>query len=384
MSGVAGDRHDRRLGELVAPSDWTNPTPRGRYNLVVVGAGTAGLVTAAAAAALGARVALVERAALGGECLNTGCVPSKALLRAARAVAEARRATELGVRFAGPIEVDFGAVMERMRRLRAQLAAHDSAARFRGLGVDVYLGHGRFTGADALEVAGRTLRFARACIATGSRPLVPPIPGLAQVRHHTNETIFSLTELPRRLAILGGGPIGCELAQAFARFGSHVSLIEQSARILSREDAEAAELVQRALAADGVELLLETELVEARPGPGGAVALALEARGARRALEADELLVAAGRAPNVGDLGLEALGVAFDERRGVHVDDHLRTANRRVYAAGDVCSEHRFTHAAEAAAGIVGATRCSSGARGRASCSCPAPPTPTRSWRGWG
>jgi pyruvate/2-oxoglutarate dehydrogenase complex dihydrolipoamide dehydrogenase (E3) component len=356
MSAAPGDAHDRRLLEQVAPVDWINPTPRGRYNLVVLGAGTAGLVTAAAAAALGAEVALVEREALGGECLNTGCVPSKALLRAARAVSEARGSPALGARFAGPVGVDFGAVMERMRRLRADLAAHDSAARFRGLGVDVYLGRGRFTGPDALEVAGRTLRFARACIATGSRPQVPPIPGLDQVRYHTNETIFALTELPRRLAVLGGGPIGCELAQAFARFGSRVALIERAGRVLAREDSEAAEAVQRALSADGVELLLGNELGLVRRGQGASVALELAAPdggGARRVLEVDELLVAVGRAPNVADLGLEDLGVAFDGDRGVHVDDFLRTTNRRVFAAGDVCSEHKFTHAAEAAAGIV-------------------------------
>ncbi|RMF70697.1 MAG: FAD-containing oxidoreductase, partial [Planctomycetota bacterium] len=235
------DEHNQRLLDAVHPADWTNPAPTGRYNLVVIGAGTAGLVAAAGAAGLGAKVALIERRLMGGDCLNYGCVPSKALIRCARAVADVRAAHEFGLDTPNSVRVDFAAIMERMRRLRAQIAPHDSARRFRDLGVDVFLGDARFTGRDTVEVAGQTLRFARACIATGARPAAVPIPGLAEAGFLTNETVFSLTEMPRRLAVLGAGPIGCELAQTFARFGAEVTLIDLAPQILIREDRDAAE-----------------------------------------------------------------------------------------------------------------------------------------------
>src|SRR5438067_506664 len=208
------DSHNERLEANVHPPDWVNPVPAERYNLVVLGAGTAGLVTAAGAAGLGAKDALVERDLMGGDCLNVGCVPSKALLRCARAAADVRDAGAFGVRVPTGVSVDFPAVMERMRRLRADLSPHDSAARFRALGVDVFLGLARFTARDAVEVEGKTLRFAKAVIATGTRAAHPPVPGLEQAGFLTNETAFTLTELPRRLAVLGAGPVGCELAQA--------------------------------------------------------------------------------------------------------------------------------------------------------------------------
>ncbi len=206
------DEHDATLLARVRPRDWMNPTLSGRYNLVVIGAGTAGLVTVAGAAGLGAKVALVERGLFGGDCLNTGCVPSKALLRSARAVAEVRSAHDLGVRVHGDVQTDFGAIMSRMRALRAQIAEHDAVARFQALGVDVFLGEARFSGRDSVRVDGVELRFARACIATGSRPRVPPIEGLQSSGYLTNETLFDVKSLPRRLAVVGGGPIGCEMA----------------------------------------------------------------------------------------------------------------------------------------------------------------------------
>ncbi|RME92601.1 MAG: FAD-containing oxidoreductase, partial [Verrucomicrobia bacterium] len=192
------DEHNRRLVANAHPSDWQNPEPPGRYHLVVLGGGTAGLVSAVGAAGLGARVALIEKRLMGGDCLNTGCVPSKALLRAAKAAAEVRQAERFGLRPPGEPGIDFAAVMERVRRLRADISPHDSAARFRELGVDVYLGEGRFTGPDTLEVGDRRLRFARAVIATGARAAVPNVPGLADTPFLTNETLFSLTALPRR------------------------------------------------------------------------------------------------------------------------------------------------------------------------------------------
>ena len=219
------DDHNQALVENVHPPAWINPAPSGRYNLVVIGAGTAGLVAAAGAAGLGARVALVERELMGGDCLNVGCVPSKALIRAARAVADVRDAGAFAIHVPGGPQVDFPAVMRRMRRLRAELSPIDSATRFKGLGVDVFLGQGAFTARDAVTVGGQTLRFKKAVIATGARAVAPPIPGLHESGYLTNETVFSLTSLPRRLAVIGGGPIGCELAQAFARFGARVHVV---------------------------------------------------------------------------------------------------------------------------------------------------------------
>src|SRR5579872_4953127 len=237
------DAHNQFLVSNVHPPDWANPEPAARYHLVVIGAGTAGLVTAAGAAGLGARVALVERELLGGDCLNVGCVPSKALIRAARAAAQVRDAAQFGIHVPPGVRIDFAGVMERMRRLRAGISAHDSAARFRSLGVDVYLGQAAFTGPNTVAVAGQTLRFRRAVIATGARADRPAIPGLAEAGFLTNETVFSLTELPPRLAVIGAGPIGCELSQAFARFGSRVHLLGNRPQILPREDRDAAEQV---------------------------------------------------------------------------------------------------------------------------------------------
>lgn len=347
------DEHNRELACNVHPTPWTNPTATGRYNLVVIGAGTAGLVAAVIAAGMGGKVALLERELMGGDCLNVGCVPSKALISAARAAAAVANAGEFGVRVPEGTTVDFPAVMERLRRLRAKISSNDSATRFSDLGVEVFLGSGRFTGPDTVEVAGQTLRFARACIATGARAAALPIPGLEQAGYLTNETLFSLTELPARLAILGGGPIGCEMAQAFARFGSRVSVIERADHVLAREDSDAAAIVQAALERDGVELVLGAGLKSVHQGPHGKVLTFTDEGGTERTLEVDELLVGVGRAPNVNGLGLETAGVKFDERTGVEVDDHLRTANPKIYAAGDICSAYKFTHTADAAAGIV-------------------------------
>ena len=342
------DAFSRKLLHAVHPADWTNPEPPPRYHVVVIGGGTAGLVCAAGAAGLGARVALAERDLLGGDCLNVGCVPSKALLAAARAAASARTAARFGVR-TGDVVVDFPAVMERMRRLRSDLSGHDSAARFRGLGVDVYLGEGRFTGPDAVEVGGKTLHFRRAVLATGARAAKPDIPGLEEIGYLTNETVFNLTELPRRLAVVGAGPIGCELAQAFARFGSEVFLLGRQPTVLPREDAEATAIAARALERDGVKVLLGVRTVRAEKAGDDRVIHLSDGREVR----ADAVLVGVGRAPNVEGLGLEAAGVEYDPKKGVIVDDCLRTTNPRVYAAGDVCSRYQFTHAADAMARIV-------------------------------
>jgi pyruvate/2-oxoglutarate dehydrogenase complex dihydrolipoamide dehydrogenase (E3) component len=345
------DEHNHRLIENVHPVDWQNPAPKGKYHLVVLGGGTGGLVTAAIGAALGARVALVERHLMGGDCLNVGCVPSKAVIRAGRAW---RSAHEASSRFGGP-EVtgtgDFAAVMERMRRIRAEMSPVDSAARFRDLGVDVFLGKGRFVGPDALEVGTTRLHFRRAVIATGGRAAIPAIPGMEEAGCLTNETVFSLTSLPERLVVLGGGPIGCELAQAFARLGSRVTLLEQAERILVREDAAAAAVVAESLSRDGVRIISGAHVVqvERRDGERKVRYTCAERT---ESVTGDEILIATGRSPNIQDLGLDAAGVRFGPE-GLDVDDRLRTSNPRIYAVGDVVSKYQFTHAADAQARMV-------------------------------
>jgi pyruvate/2-oxoglutarate dehydrogenase complex dihydrolipoamide dehydrogenase (E3) component len=345
------DEHNRRLLENVHPAGWVNPEPRGRYHLVVIGAGTAGLVTAAAAAGLGARVALIERHLMGGDCLNVGCVPSKAIIRAARAWQEAREAHRL---FGAPQTVhpgNFGAVMERMRRIRADLSPPDSVHRFRQLGVDVFLGEGRFVGPTAVEIGEKRLEFRRAVIATGGRPQAPDIPGLKSGSYQTNETIFSLTELPSRLVVIGAGPIGCELAQAFARFGSQVTVIDLAEHALPREDADVASVVEGAMERDGVVLRLGASISRVE-WSGGEKRIVLQGPNGEETVQGDEILVATDRVPNVEGLNLEAAGIGYD-REGVRVNDRLRTTNHRVYAAGDICSRFQFTHVADALARIV-------------------------------
>ena len=346
------DEHNRRLQANTHPSDWVNPEPSGRYNLVVIGAGTAGLVTAAGAAGLGAKVALIEKYLTGGDCLNVGCVPSKALIRCARTAAEVRGAGEYGVTVEGAVTVDFPGVMERMRRLRAGISPNDSVQRFRDLGIDVFLGEGRFSAPDTIDVAGKRLRFARAVIATGARAVAPPIKGLAEAGYLTNETVFSLTELPPRLAVIGGGPIGCEMAQAFARFGSKVTLVQSGAHVLPREDSDAARRVEAAMVRDGITIMCGGETAEVRR-QGEEEIIRLNCGGKEHEATVDAILVGVGRAPNVEGLNLEAVGVKYDTRAGVFVNEYLQTTNPHIYAAGDICSKYKFTHAADAMARIV-------------------------------
>lgn len=340
------DEHNLKLESNVHPRDWQNPTPDGTYNIVVIGGGTAGLVTAAGAAGLGAKVALIERDLLGGDCLNVGCVPSKAIIAAARRAAQVRDASEFGVNVPDGVTVDFGAAMERMRKLRADISPHDSAARFRDLGIDLYLGGGKFTGPDTIEVEGQRLKFKKACIATGARASAPPIPGLEDVEYLTNETLFSLTEIPKRFGIVGAGPVGCEMAQSFARLGSEVFLIESSQGILPREDPDAAKVVQQSLERDGVKILCCGRELQISRADEQKVRLKVESEEGGYDEVVDKLLVAVGRVPNVEGLGLEEAGVEFT-RKGVVVNDRQQTSNPAIYAAGDICSPYQFTHAAD-------------------------------------
>ncbi|MGE0120891.1 MAG: NAD(P)/FAD-dependent oxidoreductase [Dongiaceae bacterium] len=318
-------------------------------DICVIGAGSAGLSVAAGAAQLGAETVLIEAHKMGGDCLNYGCVPSKALLAAAHAAAAARGADRLGIRVGEPA-VDFRAVHDHVRSVIAAIAPQDSEERFAGLGVRVLRAQARFTGPRELAAGDWAVRARRFVIATGSRPLLPPIPGLERVPLLTNETVFDLTERPRHLLVLGGGPIGCELAQAFRRLGATATIVEM-ATLLPQDDPELVEVVRRQLRADGVALHERTRVVGVEPD-GDGVALLTEGAGAPARLAGSHLLVAAGRRANVADLDLAAAGIAHSGD-AIALDARLRTSNRRVYAIGDAAGGLQFTHLAGYHAGIV-------------------------------
>ncbi len=351
-SMLPDDQCNRDLLDNVHPPQWKNPTPTGRYNLVVIGAGTAGLVTAAIASALGAKVALIERHLMGGDCLNVGCVPSKGVIRAAKAWNAVREAEQFGLYVPENIKRDFGAAMARMRKIRARISHMDSAHRFTTLGVDVFIGTGRFTGSGTIDVDGTTIEFAKAVICTGARASAPPVPGLAQTAYLTNESVFSLTELPPRFGIIGAGPIGCEMAQAFARFGSQVFLVEALHGMLPNEDRDAAEVVEQSLRRDGVQLLCCGKDLVIKTSTDGIRHLSVDSHGRHYDIPVDEILVAAGRKPNVEGLDLETVGVEHDTN-GIKVNHRLQTSNPRIFAGGDICSPFKFTHTADAQAQIV-------------------------------
>lgn len=337
MSGYPGQAADREWRSLVFPDDYRNPAPADRYHLVVIGAGPGGLVTAIGAAGLGARVALVERHAMGGDCLNAGCVPSKALL----AMAKRRRAS-------GGAEPGFDEAFEWLRTVRAGIAHHDSVARYTEAGVDVFLGEARFVDGNTVAVGDARLAARSVVIATGSRAALPPIDGLAEAEPLTNETFFDLREQPRRLAILGAGAVGSELAQAMALLGSEVHLFEAADRPLPAEIPAAGKLLAERLREDGVHCHFgaAVESVQRRDG-------VVTVRAGRVTAEADAVLVALGRQPNVEGLDLEAAGVEYDPRDGIRVDERLRTSAGGVYAIGDVASRQRYTSNADRHARIV-------------------------------
>lgn len=352
---LPNDDYNQQLVANVHPADWVNPESTGRYNMVVLGAGTAGLITAVVAASLGAKVALIEKHLMGGDCLNVGCVPSKGVIRAARAWADLRKAAEFGLLIPAGVKYDFGAVMARMRKLRARISRNDSAQRYTKLGVDVYIGSGRFLGADAIQVEGpagnRILTFVKAAVCTGARAAAPPTIGLQEAGYLTNETVFSLTELPQRMGVIGAGPIGCELAQSFARFGSQVYLIETMHGIMPNEDRDAAGIVEQQMVRDGVKLLCcGRDLTVQKTDDGKR--LTVDSHGQQYDVTVDEILVGVGRTPNVERIGLEAAGVEYD-KNGIKINARLQSSNPNIYAAGDVCSRYKFTHAADAMAQVV-------------------------------
>ena len=334
------------------PPDWRNPTPREPYHLLVIGAGPAGLVAARAAAALGARVALIEKHLLGGVSLNYGCVPSQALIRTSRLYAEMRNAEFYGARSPPDIKVDFPLAMERMRRIRARASRVDSAPRIAAAGIDLFFGTASFVGPDVVDVDGLRLRFKKALVATGSRSLLPTIPGLDDAGYLTNESLFDLNTLPKSLLVIGGGPVGCQVAQAMCRFGCRTLIIHAEPLFLPKEERDAALLLAEALARDGVEIHLNTKAVNVRVEGGKKIVETLN-DGNVATIEVDEILTGIGRLPALSGLNLEAAGVAYDANEGIVVDDFLRTSNKRIFSAGDVCLEHQFTDTAEASARIV-------------------------------
>ncbi len=334
------------------PVGWQNPQPRGTYDLVVIGAGPGGLVAARAAAATGAHVALVERHQLGGDSLNYGCIPSKSLIRTARIYADMRNAANFGAAAPAGITVDFPLAMARMRRVVARLSRTDSAAGLVREGIDLFFGHACFAGPDTVDVDGVRLRFKKAIIATGSRSLLPGIPGLAHAGFLTNETVFDLQALPPSVMVIGGGPLGCELAQVFARFGARTLISHSEPLFLPKEERDAAQMVSDALARDGVEIHLNSTVTSVRM-EGGRKVVALTNDGNTATTVVDTILTGIGRLPAVQGLDLERAGVAWDAEAGVQVDDFLRTSNPRIFAVGDVCLDHQFTNTAEASARIA-------------------------------
>ncbi len=340
-----------RLGN-VNPVGWRSPEPLSRYHLLVIGAGPAGLAAARAAAALGAHVALIERHQLGGDCLNDGCIPSKSLIRTGRLLADMRNAENFGVGPPPVVAFDFRAAMLRMRRITARISRTDSAMNLAREGIHLFFGTARFTGADSVDVDGRSFRFKKALIATGSRSMLPEIPSLAEAGFLTNETVFDLEVLPRSLMVIGGGPLGCELAQVFARFGSRTLISHSEPLFLPQEERDAAQMVSDALARDGVEIHFNSMATKVWM-EGGQKVVELVNDGNVATTRVDAILTGIGRLPAVQGLNLKAAGVAYDDEAGVHVDDFLRTSNPRIFAAGDVCLAHKFTNTAAASARIV-------------------------------
>src|SRR5579859_1412776 len=319
---------------------WKRPARFDR-NLVVIGAGSAGLVAAYIAAAVRAKVTLIEKHRMGGDCLNTGCVPSKALIKSARVLAQLRSAADYGLR-APVVDFDFADVMERVQRVVRAVEPHDSVERYAGLGVECLQGDARITSPWTVEVGGKTLSTRAIIIAAGARPIVPPLPGIERAKVLTSGTVWDLRELPRRLGVLGGGPIGCELAQAFARFGAHVTQVEMLPRLLAREDPEVSDSVRAQFVAEGIDVRTGYRAVQVDPGP----TLVCEHAGGEVRFAFDRLLCALGRVPNTAGYGLEELGIPVTKARTVETDEYLQTLYPNIYACGDVAGPYQFTHTA--------------------------------------
>ena len=361
------DESNKKLVSSCGPKDRVNPTPQ-EYDLVVVGAGVAGLLSSIMSKALGKKVLLIEKHYMGGDCLNVGCFPSKALISCARRAHEAANSSALGVNVTG-VSVDFPFVMERMRKLRSQIAStHDSVERYcRDFCTDIMLGSAVFTSKTSLEVTGhdgksQTVNFSKAMIATGGSASIPPIPGLREAPHITNMTLFNLEELPSSIVLIGAGPIGIEMAQTMARFGSKVTILEIAPQLLPREDEDAAMVLQKKLSEEkNLTILVGISIVNITYNGNGKSANDARMKapwdeytvsiktssGESQLIRTSALLNATGRAPNVSGLGLELAGVQYDTRSGVHIDEFFQTSNPSIYSCGDVASPFKFTHAAD-------------------------------------
>mmetsp|Transcript_8578 Transcript_8578/g.38246 ORF Transcript_8578/g.38246 Transcript_8578/m.38246 type:complete len:703 (-) Transcript_8578:455-2563(-) len=369
------DEYNLRLLDNTHPSAWQGPQNRQKYQMLVIGGGTGGLVAAAGSAGVGARVAMIEKNLLGGDCLNFGCVPSKALISAAKryhAVTNDQSLSEFGISVEGA-KIDFGKVMERLRRLRADISVNDSAERFASkLGVDVYLGEAKFIDKNTVEVNGQKLTFAKCTIATGGSPRLPNLSGIKELfeAYHrkepeaptivTNESIFNLTELPKRFAVIGNGAVGMELAQSMTRFGSEVTVFGRSGRIMGKEDVDTAKILEDRMTSEGTKFQLNVEkyvsLKKTGVKNGSFVEMELEVvlkGGEPKTFVIDTLLIAAGRTPNVSGLDLEKAGVKYNRKEGIIVGDGLETSMKGIFAVGDCCSAYKFTHVADFMARLV-------------------------------
>jgi pyruvate/2-oxoglutarate dehydrogenase complex dihydrolipoamide dehydrogenase (E3) component len=320
-----------------------------RCQFAIIGAGPAGLAAAEFAARRGIRVKLFEVRRLGGTSLNAGSVPSKALIRAATLISGARETSRLQGATGTPPATDLKRLVARLRAIEARIGRYHSLERLAALGIEVRFGPVHFADRRTLVTSSGTLGFERALVATGARPATHGIPGLTEGAFLTSESIFDLEQLPRSLAVVGGGPLGCELAQAFCRLGSQVSIVQNEAEFLPREERDAAQILARSMARDGVNIILNTQVIGARP-ENGQMCLQTENYGVQREVRADQVLVSVGRVPQIEGLDLQSAGIAFENDAGITVDDFMRTSNARVYAAGDVCMSHKYTHAAKASA----------------------------------
>lgn len=340
---------EEELLQRVRPIDWQNPKPLRPYDLAVIGAGPAGLAAAELAIKLGFRVALIERHRLGGNSLNVGSIPSKAIIRSARLCEATRESNEICGSSSGDPIVEFSTVMARMQRTRARIADYHSVERLTHDGIDIYFGNACFRGSTSISVGITELKFKKALIATGARARPSNIAGLEQIGYLTSDNFFDMTDLPKRLAVVGGGPLGCELAQAFCRLGSHVTILQNEPQFLPREERDAAELLSRSMAKDGIDICLNTTVVAAASRQGAKFLESVNNE-VKTAIATDEVLVSIGRVPNVENLGLEDAGVEFDLEDGIKIDDLFCTTNKNIYSAGDACMSHRFANVAKISA----------------------------------
>jgi pyruvate/2-oxoglutarate dehydrogenase complex dihydrolipoamide dehydrogenase (E3) component len=356
------DEYNRLLVSNSGPQDYVNPEPLPEYDLVVIGAGVAGLLSVIIGKSVGMKCAMIERSLLGGDCLNIGCVPSKALIACAKRLQDVREASEMGVVLpGGEVTVDFGAVMQRMRRIRSEISHHDSVARYsRDFCEHVFLGQARFSSSHSVTVGGKELKFRKAMVASGGRARSVEL--LEGLPHLTNASLFNLVELPPRMVVIGAGPIGLEMAQSFQRFGCRVTCLQKGDRILPHDDPEAAELLLERLKAEGLDIRTGVRIVEVRESTAGkgnlyhapwnSYAITVESTdenggGAQETFHCDAVLSSAGRVPNVRGMALEEVGVAYDEQRGVWIDEFFQTTAPDIYSCGDCAAPHKFTHSAD-------------------------------------